>query len=195
MKFSWDKACEKMFFDAVQKSLMKHYPNVFTTSGNATPITVLVSFDNKVEDHHSLGFLLVGFGFPYSQELEVTYRIRVVPNATAQGKERLWKDYVASQLDYPPNVQNSGAVRIRNMWTSMIFPISLLGMPGKSDWPKNRKAFTMGSFGISQESQKKDIVVAPPAEYMNKYIFDPVSDGDIIAALIMRSLNKMAEAE
>ncbi|MBR6374571.1 MAG: hypothetical protein IKS20_15460 [Victivallales bacterium] len=194
-KISRDKACEKIFFDAVQASLLKNYPNIFTTSKDAVPLTVLVSFDSKFGEHHTIGLILVCFGFPYTHEMEVTYRIRVVPNDTGQNQDGLWKDYIASQLDYPPNVQNSGAVRVRNMWTSMILPISLLGMPGKSEWPKKRKVFTRGSFGMSEEREKNDFSFQTPMAYMNRYIYDPVCDGDIIAALVMRSLNKMAEAE
>ena len=194
-KLNKSKACNKIFFDAVQASLLKNYPNVFTTSGDATPVTVLVTFENKFEDHHNLALILAIFGSPFSQELEVTYRIRVLPGAQGQSQDELWKEYVASQLDYPPNAQNSSTVRVRNMWTSMMLPISLLGMPGDSDWPKRRKVFTMGSFGITKQNHELDIAWTSPQEYLQKYIFDSVCDGDIIAALIMRSLNKMAASK
>ena len=48
---------------------------------------------------------------------------------------------------------------------------------------------------LSKEDEYKSMKDAKPREYLEEYMFDPVSDGDIIAALIMRSLNKMAEME
>ena len=194
-KLNRSKACNKMVFDAVQASLLKNYPKIFTTSGDATPVTVLVTFENKFEMHHPVASILV-LG-PYSQELEVTYRIRVVPSVAGQSLDELWKDYVASQLDYPPNAHNSNAVRVRTMWSSLLFPITLFGMPGNSDWPKKRYAFksSTSSFTINKENHDRDIVYLSSEEYMKKYIFDSVCDGDIIAALIIRSLNKMTETE
>ena len=194
-KHNRSKACNKMYFDAVQASLRKHYPDVFATSGDATPVTVLVTFENKFEDHHNFGMALAIFGFPFSQELEVTYSISVLPGEQGKDQDGLWKEYVASQLNYPPSARNSSAVRVRNMWTSMLLPVSLLGMPGKSDWPKKRNVLTMGSFAISKEHYERDMDSNFTENYMRKFTFDPVCDGDIIAALIMRSLNKMAESE
>ena len=231
-----DKLSNKMYFDAVQNALLRNYPNVFTASQDATPVTVLVSFENKFEDEHSYGGLLCALGFPLAQEVDVTYRVRVVMNSNGQSEEELWNEYANSRLEYPPSVQNGGAVRRREMWTSMFLPFSLIGMPGDSDWPKKRKLFTTGSSLItkSRESYAKEMMAMhlksaqmwqeavdrsaqmshnavntyaqtlqeerEKAEelsytYMDRFVFDPVSDGDIIAALVMRSLNKMADAE
>ena len=79
------------------------------------------------------------------------------------------------------------------MWMSLFIPISLLGVPGKSDWPQKRTLFKNKNAYSDQYDAYK--ISSNPVKYMETEIFDPVCDGDIIAALIMRSLNKMADAE
>ena len=185
--------CAKMYFEAVRESLLRNYPDVFTTGKEAIPLTVLVSWENKFEDPHSYGGILQGLGFPSIQDVEVTYRIGVVPNATDRGVEDLWDEYAESLLEFPPSAQNGGAVRQRETWTSMTIPSSFIGMSGDSDWPKVRRSFTRR--GIRKKDEKIDSMYSPAQDYMSKYVFDSVCDGDIIAALVMRSINKMTECE
>ena len=213
-RYGKNNACAKLYFDAVQAALLKNYPGVFTTANDATPLTVLIAFRNKYDDADNynnsglitgLGILteakstnyagiFYGLGFPMTQEVKVEYNIRVIPNAGRVDKERLWNEYGESQFTWPPDAQNGGAVRRRERWTSMVLPISLIGIPGESDWPKERKWFT--SMGMLYKTDEyKNMKEAKPREYLEEYIFDPVSDGDIIAALIMRSLNRMSETE
>ncbi|MBQ7177459.1 MAG: hypothetical protein IJS08_08600 [Victivallales bacterium] len=203
IRFCQDEKCTKMYYDAIQASLLNNYPNVFTNSMDATPITVLVSYKYKYETHSYDHGLLRILGFPITQKVEVTYQTRIVPNASGKNKDELWNEYYESRLEYPPAAQNSGAIRQRDMWTSCVLPISLLGIPGKTDWPKKREVFTEGTFAISPNDEKyalgeslfKDYNFVQPITFIQNFVFDPVCDGDIIAALIMRSLNKMAAAE
>ena len=193
-RYGKNNACAKLYFDAVQSALLKNYPGVFTTASDATPLTVLITFKNKYEDSHNYAGLFYGLGFPMTQEVEVEYNVRIIPDAGDATKEYLWNEYDNSQFAWPPDAQNGGAVRRRERWTSMVLPFSLIGIPGESDWPKERKWFTSRGM-LSKEDEYKSMKDAKPREYLEEYMFDPVSDGDIIAALIMRSLNKMAEME
>ena len=193
-RYGKNNACAKLYFDAVQSALLKNYPGVFTTASDATPLTVLITFKNKYEDSINYAGIFYGLGFPMTQEVEVEYNVRIIPNAGDVDNDKMWKEYDASQFAWPPDAQNGGAVRRRERWTSMVLPFSLIGIPGESDWPKERKWFTSRGM-LSKANEHNDMGNAKPREYLEEYMFDPVSDGDVIAALVMRSLNKMAETE
>ena len=200
-RLATDDGVRRMYLDAVRKSLLKNYPSIFTEDDNATPITVLISWDKMFEDHHSYGVLLCALGFPFTQEMETTYRVRVIPAEDKRDAEELWNEYAYSLLEYPQPPQNGGAVRQREMWTSYFVPISLIGIPGESNWPKERKCFTTGSALITKQRDEFSNVDGiyggfgyySPVEYMERFVFDPVCDGDVIAAMIVRCLNRIAE--
>lgn len=194
VRYGKNKACAELYFDAVQSALLKNYPGVFTTASDAIPLTVLITFQNKYENFHNYADIFYVLGVPMTQEVEVEYNIRVFLDADGIDEEGLWTEYADSQFAWPRSLQNGGAVRRRERWTSMVLPISLIGIPGESDWPKERKWFT-GKGIISKEEEASSSKVSKPREHLEKFVFDPVCDGDVIAALIMRSLNKMVEAD
>ena len=189
--------CRKMYFDAIQKALLKNYPDVFTTSIDATPVTVLLTWENRVEDPHNYGGIFCALGSPSVQDMETTYRIYVALNSTGSSEYELWNQYLTSMVTNQYGGKNGMAVRQRETWTSFFLPISWIGIAGQSDWSTKRKIFACWpeteystSEGIVSFKSLK-YIYTNPQKYMEKFVFDPVSDGDVIAALIMHSLNKI----
>ena len=187
----------EMYFNAIQKALIKNYPSVFSDSREATPITVLLTWSNNINKPHSYGGVFLALGYPSVQEMEVTYGTRIILNATDKSIDELWEEYKASvALMQKIPAQNGVAVRQREMWTSFFIPISLIGIYGDSDWPTKRRLFTSLQHAEDYKTDKWHYWRRSwYYEYHKEFVFDPVSDGDVIAALIMRSLNKIHDSE
>lgn len=184
-----DEQTEKVF-SCVENSLLKNYPTVFTKEMEGTPLTVLVdwSFKYSPVDLMAPSSLLTRMFFPERVEQETIYYVRTLGNAQGLGEPELWAEFNASREMYPQPSENTAAARCSEIKETWILPIGFIPVAGESNWPK--------SFCFMR--QGKDSPVMAPSETalskdcFSELVFEPKTDGDVIAAAIMKSINRQS---
>ncbi|MBO7687648.1 MAG: hypothetical protein J6V72_14755 [Kiritimatiellae bacterium] len=159
----------KNMFEAVKASLLKNYPGVFSESADAVPLSVHVSWNTSYQ------------GSPIIQSI-VTYM--VVPEAAEQ--ETLYYVRTSAREGGTTWTEKTSAARFSETWETWLLPIGFIPIPGKSDWSRTFCFLRLG----------KDSIVSEPSKTINKkscirdMVFDPKVDGDVLAATIMRAVNR-----
>lgn len=170
----------------VEMALLEHYPSVFTRDSDAIPLTILVNWSTTYKGHPNYASILKYWFWPLSADQETVYRIRIVKNAGGRSDSDLWQEFFASIKSYPQPAENASAVRMSEVWETMLLPIGFIPVPGESDWSKTFCFMRQG----------KDSLVGSPAEKIRSkncirdMVFEPKVDGEVIAAAIMRSINR-----
>lgn len=159
---------EKMF-TVVKKSLLVHYPHVFTDSADAIPLSVHVTWQTQYHGSPIVHSFLSNIVIPDTAEQETIYYVSI----SATGANASWSD-------------RTSASRLSETWETWLLPIGFLPIPGKSDWSRTFCFLRLG----------KDSLVSSPKSVINSancvrdMVFDPKVDGDVIAAAIMRAINR-----
>ena len=160
-------------FAAVKKSLYSNYPNVFSDAGDAVPLTVHVGWKTHYQGSPIVQSPVTYMILPEDAEQETVYYIKT----TAAGKGGAW-------------TERTSAARYSETWETWLIPIGYIPIPGKSDWPR--------TFGFLRLS--KDSIVGSPSKTLESkacirdLVFDPKVDGDVIAAAVMRAVNRRLHA-
>lgn len=183
----------KLIFDVVQASLLKRYPSVFTTASDGIPLTVVVDWGTEYRPQPNYASILSYLIWPDSVTQETLYQIRVFENAGGRSDDDLWQEYVKSP-NYPLPADNGSAIRISDTWETWLLPFGFIPCPGDSDFPTTFCFMRAG----------KDSLVSSPSDKLSSrkcfrhLVFEPKVDGDVLAAAIMRVLNRrhrIAQAE
>jgi hypothetical protein len=162
-------------FAAVKKSLYGNYPSVFSDSGDAIPLTVHVGWKTHYQGSPIVQSPVTYMVLPEDAEQETVYY--VTTKAQSAGSGGSW-------------TEQTSAARYSETWETWLLPIGYIPIPGKSDWPR--------TFGFLRLS--KDSIVGSPSKTIDSkscirdLVFDPKVDGDVIAAAVMRALNRRQHA-
>ena len=156
-------------YEAVKASLLKNYPDVFTDSNAATPLSVYVGWNSSYQGSPITQSFITYMVVPEVAEQETIYRVRT----TARNGGETW-------------TENTSAARLSETWETWLLPVGFIPIPGRSDWSRTFCFLRLG----------KDSIVSKPAKAYDKkscirdMVFDPKVDGDVLAAAIMRAVNR-----
>ena len=156
-------------YEVVNNSLLKNYPEVFTDSADATPLSVFVGWSTSYQGDPITQSIITYMVVPETAEQETVYTVRT----TAREGGTVWSE-------------NTHASRYSETWETWLLPTGFIPIPGKSDWPRTFCFLRLG----------KDSIVDRPSDTLkNKYcirsmVFEPKVDGDVLAAAIMRAVNR-----
>ena len=154
---------------AVKESLLRNYPGVFTDSPDATPLSVFVGWSTSYQGSPIIQSIVTYMVMPEVAEQETVYHVRT--SACEDGTT--W-------------TENTSAARLSETWETWLLPIGFIPIPGKSDWSRTFCFLRLG----------KDSIVDSPTKALNSkscirdMVFDPKVDGDVLAATIMRAVNR-----
>ena len=156
-------------YEVVNKSLLKNYPEVFTDSVDATPLSVSVGWNTSYQRDPITQSIITYMVVPETAEQETVYSVR----ATAREGGNMWNE-------------KTYASRFSETWETWLLPIGFIPIPGKSDWSRTFCFLKLG----------KDAIVISPSDTLKtrmcirSLVFDPKVDGDVLAAAIMRAVNR-----
>lgn len=174
----------------ISDALCRHYPSVFTTEMSATPLTVLLTWETSYKDLPNYASLLGYWLWPLSAEQNTIYRISVQDSVGGRSETTLWRDFLQTLKKYPQPVENGSAMRTSVVWETMLLPIGFIPIPGDSDWPKTFCFMRMGKDSLVGKPQDK----LQSKKCIRDMIFEPKTDGEVLAAAIMRSINRKCRA-
>ena len=177
----------QMIFNSVREALRRNYPSVFTDTADAIPIAVVVDWATEYKPLPDYASIFSGWMWPTAAEQESVYHLYIVENPGGKTDDELWNAYIAAPKKYPPPQECGYAVRTSEVWESaLVLPTGFIPCPGESDFPKTFCFMRSG----------KDSLVGSPSEKMGSrecfkhMVFEPKVDGDVIAAAIVRVLNR-----
>lgn len=156
-------------YSAVKKSLLRNYPDVFTESPDATPLSVFVEWGTAYHGSPITQSIITHMVVPETAEQETVYHVRT---STHEGETK-W-------------TENTSAARLSETWETWLLPIGFIPIPGKSDWSRTFCFLRLG----------KDSIVRSPTSTLDSescirdMVFDPKVDGDVLAAAVMRAVNR-----
>lgn len=156
---------------AVKRSLYRNYPTVFSDSVDAIPLTVHVGWKTYYQKSPIVQSPVTYMVLPEDAEQETVYYVTTMSRSAGGGGS--WKELTS-------------AARYSETWETWLLPIGYIPIPGKSDWPR--------TFGFLRLS--KDSIVGSPSKTLESkscirdLVFDPKVDGDVIAAAVMRAINR-----
>ena len=160
---------------AVKQSLYGNYPTVFSDSIDAIPLTVHVDWKTRYQGSPIVQSPVTYMVLPEDAEQETVYYVTTMSRAAESGGS--W-------------TERTSAARYSETWETWLLPIGYIPIPGKSDWPR--------TFGFLRLS--KDSIVGKPEKTLESkscirdLVFDPKVDGDVIAAAVMRAINRRQHA-
>ena len=180
-------------FRKVEKSLLKNYPGVFTKDPSARPLTVLVSWSTRYspKDLMAASSILTRMFFPERVEQETVYYLRVLEDASSRWEDSLWHEFDAVRGRFPQPPENVAAARYSEIKETFLLPFGFFPIFGESDWSKTYCFSRCG----------KDSPVNNPwnalqsMDCIRKMVFEPKVDGDVMAAAIIKSINRQSHAK
>ena len=153
----------------VEESLLKNYPQMFTNDSGAIPVDVSVGWNAIFQTRPVLQNLVSYVFAPSIAEEETVFEVSV--RFTEGGGLRSTIAHVS---------------RYSETWETGLLPICLIPIPGKSDFPRTYD-FCGLSNGGSVKFERKDSRLAEATTL----IYDAKVDGEVIAAAIVRCLNRL----
>ena len=153
----------------VEESLLKNYPQTFTNDSGAIPVDVSVGWNAIFQTRPVLQNLVSYVFAPSIAEEETVFEVSV--RFTEGGGLRSTITHVS---------------RYSETWETGLLPIGLIPIPGKSDFPRTYD-FCGLSNGGSVKFERKDSMLAEATTL----IYDAKVDGEVIAAAIVRCLNRL----
>ena len=178
--FGSDQKCheedEKRIFETVLNSLINNYPEVFSNSCDAIPLSVHIDWGTRYQGSPILQSIITYLVVPETAEQETDYRVRV--SAGEVGSSAHWEE-------------SASAARFSETWETWLLPVGFIPIPGRSDWPRTFCFLRL---------QKDSIVGTPQDTIKSKncirhLVFDPKVDGDVLAATIMRAVNRQSNSQ
>jgi len=176
----------KILFDGVKQSLLWSYPKIFTEETSATPIAVVVDWATSYKARPDYASIFSYWFWPNGADQESIYFIWVTENDEQRSNDDLWKDYLSSKSQARGFIGKGSAVRESEIWETGLLPLGLIPVPGESDWPKTTDFMRCG---------KGSLVGSPKEKIESRHcfrdlVFEPATDGDVLAAAIMRVINR-----
>ena len=162
---------EKRIFEAVKKALLKNYPDVFSDTSDATPVVADVDWSTRYQGSPILPSIIVLMVFPTSAEQESTYTVKT--SVGTEGAPEYWQE-------------QAYAARFSETWETWLLPMGFIPIPGKSDWSRTFCFLQLQKDHTVFEAQK----VMNSEDCIRALVFDPKVDGDVIAATIVRAINR-----
>lgn len=156
----------QMVFNSVRSALLKSYPSVFTDSADATPIALVIDCSTEYKPLPNYASILADWFWPSVVEQESKYHLYLFENPFGKTDDEIWNAYLTVPKKYPLPQECGSAVRMSEMWTSYLLPTGFIPCPGESDFPK--------TFYF----MRQDID------------FESMVDGDVLAAAVMRIVNR-----
>jgi hypothetical protein len=111
---------------------------------------------------------------PKVVEQETVYYVRI----TADGRNLNWSE-------------KSSAARFSETWETWLLPIGFVPISGKSDWPRTFCFLRLGMDSPVENPSK----TLKSKSCIRNLVFDPKVDGDVLAAAIMRAINRHRRSE
>lgn len=176
-------ANSKALSDSVRMSLLKHYPSVFTDDPSAPSLAVVVDWETEYKDLPNYASLLTYWLWPVGAEQTSTYSVFVCNDAPSVSDDAMWQRYKAAPKSDP---RRGFAIRESEVWETGLLPLGLIPVPGESDWPKTFTFMRSGKGSLVGSPQDK----LSSRECFEQLVFEPATDGDVLAAAIMRTLNR-----
>ena len=173
----------KLVCDNVRKSLLKNYPTTFSEDASAIPIAVVVDWAFEYTPKPNYASLFSYWLWPEGAEQMTTYHIWLVADTPGTSDDTLWRQYLAAPKNHPGR---GHAVRESEVWETGLLPLGLIPVPGASDWPKTVTFMRAGKGSLVGAPQ----VTMASRNCFTDLVFDPATDGDVLAAAVMRILNR-----
>jgi len=180
----------KRLFEALRSALYRDYPLVFADTVDATSVAVVVDWATEYKKLPDYASIFSGWFWPEAAEQETIYHLFIVENPRGMSDDELWKAYLASPGKYPRPLASGSAVRTSEVWETWLLPIGFMPCPGESDFPKTC---------CFMRSGKDSLVSNPPDKIQSRkcfedMVFEPKVDGDVLAAAVMRIVNRKHRA-
>ena len=176
----------EMVYKSVKSSLLRNYSSVFTDSSAATPIDVVVDWGTRYVPRPCYASIFSYWLWPKGADQESIYHIWVEENDGRRTDEDLWKEYTQDRLPDRGFVGKGAAVRESEVWETYLLPIGLIPVPGESDWPKTTDFMRSGKGSLVGDPVGK----LASRKCIQHMVFDPAVDGDVLAAAIVRVINR-----
>ena len=173
----------KLVGDSVRKSLLKNYPGVFTEDPSAIPLAVVVDWAFEYKPTPDYASLFSYWFWPTGAEQTTTYLVWLVKDDPRSSDDELWRKYLAAPKKHPGQ---GYAVRESEVWETGLLPMGLIPVPGESDWPKTTTFMRAGKGSLVGAP----LVTMASSNCFKDLVFEPATDGDVLAAAIMRILNR-----
>lgn len=174
----------------ISDALCRKYPSVFTTEMSATPLTVLLTWETTYKDRPNYASIFSYWFWPISAEQNTIYRINVQESVGGVSEVTLWRNFLQTLKKYPQPAENGSAMRTSVVWETMLLPIGFIPIPGDSDWPTTFCFMRLGKDSLVSNPQEK----LRSKKCVRDMIFEPKTDGEVLAAAIMRSINRKYRA-
>ena len=180
----------KRLFESLRNALYRDYPSVFSDTADATSVAVVVDWATEYKKLPDYASIFSGWFWPEAAEQETIYRLFMIENPGGRSDDELWKMYLATHGKYPRPFECGAAVRTSEVWETWLLPIGFIPCPGESDFPKTCCFMRSG----------KDSLVNNPSDKIQSrkcfedMVFEPKVDGDVLAAAVMRIVNRKHRA-
>lgn len=170
---------------ALEASLQSHYPSLFPENGGKIGLTVAVSYDfryrNEPSDWSILDWLLV----PSFVTKETCWRICIRPGNAFGREAELFAHLRRNGKKFPKPLDVSGGARETEMWESFLLPTGWIPVPGEADWRSTAFLRFAAATPVSSPAS-----VAKTEKAFKYLVFDPDCDGDVLAAAVVKALNR-----
>ena len=177
----------QMIFNSVHAALFRNYPSVFVDAADSIPIAVVIDWATEYKQLPDYASIFSGWLWPTAAEQESVYHLYVVENPSSRTDDELWNSYIAAPKKYPLPPECGFATRKSEVWESeLVLPTGFIPCPGESDFPKTFCFMRSGKDSLVYNPSRK----IESRECFKHMVFEPKVDGDVIAAAIVRVLNR-----
>ncbi len=176
----------QMIFNSVHTALLKDYPSVFTDSADAIPIVVVIDWATEYREQPDYASIFSGWFWPVSAEQETVYGLYLFENPSGKTDDELWTVYLAVPKKYPQPLEYGSAVRMSEVWETCLLPTGFIPCPGESDFPKTFCFMRGEKDSLVHDQYDKE----QSRLCVRDLVFEPKVDGDVLAAAIMRIINR-----
>lgn len=170
---------------ALEASLRRHYPALFPENGGKIGLTVAVSYDFRYQDEPSNWSILDWLLVPSFATKETNWRMCIRPGNAFGREAELFAHLRRNGKKFPKPLDVSGGARETEMWESFLLPTGWIPVPGEADWRSNAFLRFAAATPVSSPAS-----VAKTEKAFKYLVFDPDCDGDVLAAAVVRALNR-----
>ena len=178
----------KMVFDVVKAALLSRYPSVFNENPSSIPLTVVLDWGVDYKEDEPYAMFFNYWLWPLSYTEETSYKVFVIEGATGKSEDGLWEDYFNAVRKFPNPPSLSSGIRTSETWESAILPLGIIPVIGESDYDRTYCFMRQGKGSLINNAGERLF----DKDCMKDIVFDPATDGDVVAAMIMRALNRMS---
>lgn len=181
----------KMVFGAVKTALLSRYPSVFKEDQGAIPLTVVLDWGVDYKEDEAFALFFNYWLWPLSYTEETSYKVFVIEGESRKSEDELWKEYYDAVRKFPNPPSLSSGIRTSETWESAILPTGFIPVVGESDYDRTYCFMRQGKGSLINNAGER----LYDKDCMKDIVFDTATDGDVVAAMIMRALNRMSSAD